>query len=122
MAKILLVDDDFSGGNGAASICAYEGHEIVTATHGLEALEALAEDNFDVILVTALREVAWAIHLLRIIRTDAVHVRVPVIAFVDHADYGGLSALTAAGVTSVVAVPFRSQAVRSALDEVLVPI
>ena len=50
MAKILLVDDDISFRGALMATLEIAGHDITSAENGLEALEVLKENKFDLII------------------------------------------------------------------------
>jgi len=50
-AKILVVDDEKAVRLSLAELLSMEGHQVITAESGEEALQRLEEDNFDLILV-----------------------------------------------------------------------
>jgi len=50
MAKILIIDDERTIRNTLRDILSYEGHEMILASDGLEGLENLKNNKFDIIL------------------------------------------------------------------------
>jgi len=51
MAKILVVDDEKSIRNALKEILEYEKHEVILATNGMECMEQLTKQSFEVLLL-----------------------------------------------------------------------
>lgn len=50
-ARVLVADDDAANRHALSALLASQGHEVVTAADGVEALERLAAGSFDVVVV-----------------------------------------------------------------------
>jgi PAS domain S-box-containing protein len=119
---ILVVDDDDASRILARRILNTIGHDAVFAVDGAEALEKLAERDFDVVFMDVRMPVLDGLEATRRIRDPASAVRrhdVPVIAMTANAMKGDDAECLAAGMTAYMAKPVSADAMRAALAQVL---
>jgi len=81
--KILLVDDDQSILEILADLMAIFGHEHVTATNGLEAIEKLKQDFFHIVLTDMMMPGMDGMELLKHIHSNYPHIKVMVVTGYD---------------------------------------
>lgn len=77
MARILVAEDDPSFGSLLADILESAGHEVVLVKNGAEALEALGQNRYDLVVSDQRMPVLDGLELLR--RLPALGVTIPVI-------------------------------------------
>lgn len=79
MSLILIVDDEFDVLSTYALLLQLEGLEAVTARHGKEALERIAERRPDLILTDYMMPVMNGLALCRHLRSDPALADIPII-------------------------------------------
>ncbi|MCU0662017.1 MAG: sigma-54 dependent transcriptional regulator [Myxococcota bacterium] len=105
-AHILVVDDEPESLRAIARILSARGFEVETASGGSEALERLANDNIDVILVDLVMPGMSGIEVLR--RAKAASERVEVVLMTAFADVDTAVAAVKAGAYDFLTKPFTS--------------
>jgi CheY-like chemotaxis protein len=73
MVKILVVDDDFEDLNTMKTILDKEGYEVIAATNGAKAFDALKSDGFNMILIDIKMPTLSGYDLLRLLREKLNH-------------------------------------------------
>ena len=117
--RILLVEDNPVNRRLATAVLAKHGHSTAEALDGIEALEALAREDFDVVLMdvemprmdglTAAREIRSA-------RSKVRNHQVPVIAMTAHTLTGDRERCLAAGMNDYLTKPLRAADLVTALE------
>ncbi len=113
--KVLVVDDTRTNRMLTARILEKRGHLVKTAENGVEAIEELAREDFDLVLMDVQMPVMSGIEAAKIIRSNDSQVRshdVPILAFSAAAATDGSSGMTAclkAGMNGYLAKPLRLQ-------------
>ncbi len=120
MARILLADDEEPVRALIARALAEDGHEVIAAADGVEALDRLAQDGgrFDLLLTDVKMPAMDGIALALAAARD--HPNVVILLMTGYADQRerahGLDAL----IHDIIAKPFSNQEIRAAVKEALV--
>src|SRR5262245_6979483 len=117
MATVLVVDDEFGIGDLLEGILADEGHHVVVAANGREALERLANTKVDLIVSDLMMPVMDGADLLRGVRKDSALDGVPFLlmcALPQDAIADRIS-----GYDGFLQKPFRTAEVLAAVEEAL---
>jgi two-component system sensor histidine kinase/response regulator len=99
--RILLVEDDETNAQLFTLMLEHGGYEVVRARNGLLAIELLAHERVDLVLLDVRMPVVDGPQLLRHLRADARFFQLPVIfmtAMAHEREYGRLWELGASGV------------------------
>src|SRR5947207_1106334 len=78
--RVLCVDDDARNREHIAAMLGAEGFHVAHATNGAEAMEVIAREKIDVVLLDLMMPVQNGTETLRILRTDPRYEFLPVIA------------------------------------------
>jgi two-component system cell cycle response regulator CpdR len=119
MARILLADDEEPMRTLIARALAEDGHQVIAAADGVEALDRLAKDGgrFDLLLTDVKMPVMDGIALALAAARD--HPNLVILLMTGYADQRerahGLDAL----IHDVIAKPFSNQEIRAAVNEAL---
>jgi CheY-like chemotaxis protein len=120
MARILIVEDDPINAELVAIICKADRHAVTVVHDGREALRALDAAPYDLVLTDVIMPRMDGFTLVALIRSaSAAYATIPIVVMTARSDASSVRALYDAGVQHVVAKPFRSATLRSAIDEVL---
>ncbi|MBO8158724.1 ATP-binding protein [Thermosyntropha sp.] len=106
---VLLVEDNNLNQKIVAEILLNYGFEVVTASNGLECLNLLQKEDFDIILMDMQMPLMDGYEATRLIRQDEKWKNIPVIAMTAHAITGDREKCLACGCTSYIAKPFKSE-------------
>ena len=119
--RILLVEDNPINQKVAASLLARQGHRVDLAENGLQALERLAQADYDVVLMDVQMPVMDGFEATRQLRisTSVRNPHLPVIAITANAMQGDRELCLAAGMNDYVSKPINDREVREALARVL---
>jgi len=79
MAKILVVDDEQTIVETIVELLTWDGHTVLSASNGQRALEILASERPDVMLLDFMMPLKDGIETLRSIRSTAAIASVPVV-------------------------------------------
>ena len=101
MRRILLVDDSAIAREPLARLLSYEGYDVVAASNGLEAIEALRDHNVDLLLLDVMMPRMNGIQLLESLRPQDQYKNLPVIAVTGSLDGTHLSRLRELGVSEI---------------------
>jgi len=108
--QILLAEDSFANRKLALGLLNRWGHEVVVVTTGQEALDAVASQTFDVILMDVQMPEMDGLTASRILREQEQHAgrpRIPIIAMTAHAMKGDRERCLDAGMDDYVSKPIR---------------
>lgn len=119
MAHILIVEDEPTNAEVAAVICQGAGHTVAFASHGVEALNLLERERFDIALVDVQMPVMDGLTLTRRIRARAEWASLPVLGVTAKAGASDQAAMWDAGMTAVVTKPYRNATLRQAIEDLL---
>ena len=120
---ILIVDDNATNRVVAQALCEMFGCSCETAEDGIEALEALQERPFDLILMDIKMPRMDGVQATQAIRAlDGPQRHVPIIALTANADPADVAGYIAAGMVAVVEKPIKPERLRMAMNAALVSI
>ncbi|WP_051261035.1 PAS domain S-box protein [Desulfovibrio inopinatus] len=117
--EILLVEDSSLNAELVKNILIPQGHHVTHAAHGHEALNILAKQDFDLILMDIQMPEMDGVEVTRRIRnhtTLKVPRSIPIIAMTAHAMPEDRRALLAAGLSDYIAKPITIETLLSAID------
>ena len=117
--RVLVVDDVVPNQMIARAMLERDGHQVVCAHDGLDAVDKVQEDSFDVILMDLRMPQLDGLGATRAIRArgDAC-ARVPIIAMTANAGEADRQACREAGMNDFLAKPVSAEALRAALRAV----
>ena len=114
--NILLVDDNLTNQLVASRMLAAAGHMVVTASDGLEALQAASKKRYDVILMDiSMPEMDGIEATKRIRKLRAPFASVPIIALTANAVAGDRERFLAAGMNDYLTKPIRRATIEARL-------
>ena len=118
---ILIVDDNATNRVVAQALCEMFGCSCETAEDGVEALEAVENRAFDLILMDIKMPRMDGVQATRAIRAlDGPQRHVPIIALTANADPADAAGYLAAGMIAVVEKPIKPERLRMAMNAALV--
>ena len=105
--SVLLVEDNPVNLLYATEVLKELGHTVRAVTNGLQAVEAIKDNGYDVVLMDVQMPVMDGLEATRRIRSSgAADSRIPVVAMTAHAMYGDRERFLAAGMNDYIAKPF----------------
>jgi CheY-like chemotaxis protein len=116
-ARILLVEDNPVNQLVAKGMLGKLGCEVVISSHGGEALEALARDAFDLVLMDCNMPVMDGYEATRLIRQNSEWLNLPIIALTANAMPEERERCKTAGMSDYLAKPFHREELGSLLDQ-----
>jgi signal transduction histidine kinase/CheY-like chemotaxis protein len=116
-ARILLVEDNPVNQLVAKGMLGKLGCEVVISSHGGEALEALARDAFDLVLMDCNMPVMDGYEATRLIRQNSEWLNLPIIALTANAMPEERERCKTAGMSDYLAKPFHREELSSLLDQ-----
>ena len=120
--RVLIAEDEAINQLSMKMLMAGEGHEVVLAMHGEQALERLAGQDFDLILMDVGMPVMDGLTAARIIRTAPEFQdksKTPIVALTAHALEGDRQRILAAGMDGYVSKPVDMAELGDVIREVL---
>jgi len=120
MARILVIDDQTSVRGAIRALLEYEGHTVVAAECGHNAVSAIEAFAFDVVIVDIIMPGMDGLDTIKILRDSAP--AVPIIAMSGYAFHGGSSDLdffhmaSELGATCCLQKPFRPRQLIDAIE------
>jgi CheY-like chemotaxis protein len=119
--RVLLAEDNAINQQLAVRILQKRGHEVVVAANGKEAVAALGEGRFDLVLMDLEMPEMGGFEATAAVRAREARTggRVPVIALTAHAMKGDRERCLAAGMDGYVTKPILARELFAAIDEVL---
>lgn len=121
VARILIVEDEEANREVALTICRVAGHVCAAANDGQEALERLASEDYDILLVDVLMPRLDGLELVRMLRATPRWATTPIIGVSARASGSDHAEMLEAGMTAVVTKPYRRGTLLDAIDQVLSP-
>ncbi|NCC24624.1 MAG: PAS domain S-box protein [Deltaproteobacteria bacterium] len=118
--RILLAEDEPVNRLAASMLLEKSGHTVATVEDGRQALEALKEGTFDLVLMDIQMPVMDGVEATRAIRAGlagARNVEMPVVAMTAYAMSGDRESFMAAGITEYLAKPVTREAMDRMLDK-----
>ena len=118
--KILLAEDGLVNQKVAVGLLEKRGHAVTIANNGAEAVEQLACDQFDVVLMDVQMPIMDGMEATRTIRKNeaGTSCRVPIVAMTAHALKGDRQRCLDAGMDDYVSKPFRPQELFAAVERI----
>ncbi|GEM_PF-2249972 len=120
--KLLLVEDNPTNRIYVSDLLQHLGHEVVEAENGLAALDRLAAEEFDLVLMDASMPRMDGIEATKAIRegrAGADNARVPVVILTAHALQGDRERFLAAGADDYLPKPVSARELEKKLGEIL---
>lgn len=106
MAKVLVVEDDPDVRRLVEMKLRLDGIETLTATNGREALDLLAVEKVDLVVLDLMMPVMGGIETCRSIREEASLAHIPIIMLTARAQAADIHEGLSAGATDYVVKPF----------------
>ena len=106
--KVLLADDNALNRELATTLLIQEGHEVLDVQTGVQALEALKENHFDLVLMDVQMPIMDGISATRAIRdpnSGVLNPDIPIVALTAHALKGDRERFLAAGMNDYISKP-----------------
>lgn len=110
--KLLVVEDDFINLIATSKLLERQGHHVLTAENGLEAIDRLKEEFFDVVLMDIQMPVMDGLEALRAIREGRSGVRAqktPIVAMTAYSMTGDKERFISAGMNDYISKPVNSE-------------
>jgi two-component system sensor histidine kinase/response regulator len=119
--RILLVEDNVINQKVASLMLKKNGHVVVTVNNGREAMETLADQDFDAVLMDVQMPVMDGLQTTAAIRAgeEGTDRHLPILAVTAHALHGDRERCLGAGMDGYLAKPIQSAQLLQALAEVL---
>lgn len=114
--KVLLVEDNAVDRKLAETVLTGSGHAVTETTSADDAIEAIAKDSYDVILVDLRLPGTDGLALVRMLRTNAGTDRLAVVAITAYEDRYPRSALLAAGCDACIVKPIDTRSLARELE------
>ncbi|HLY10920.1 MAG TPA: response regulator [Planctomycetota bacterium] len=116
--KILAVDDEEDTRRFLTDLLTQEGHDVVTASTGLEALAAVQIHRFDVVLLDLMMPEVDGYKVIRSMTDHWVNVRVPVVVISCRRDARSRSFARIFGCARYLEKPFKPEDLIEALRDI----
>lgn len=118
--SILVVDDNDIGRLVAGNSLAHYGIRVTEATNGLEAIEQLRENRFDLVLMDLQMPVMDGLGATRVIRRE-MGLQTPIIALTANAFQSEMDQCLAAGMNAYITKPYEESAMMRTILGILEP-
>ena len=108
--RVLLADDNDLNRQLASTLLMEQGHECITVENGAQALEAVKQSDFDIVLMDVQMPIMDGISATRAIRdrnSGARNPAIPIVAITAHALKGDRERFIEAGMNDYIAKPIR---------------
>jgi two-component system chemotaxis response regulator CheY len=119
MATILIAEDNPVNQRMLTFILKKEGHTVITAVHGVEALDRLAETTIDVVITDIGMPEMDGITLLKHMRADASYQELPVIVITASGEDVDYATARKAGANDLLTKPVSSRQLIDTVGRVL---
>jgi len=119
--RVLLAEDNAVNQRVAVRLLEKQGHTVVVASDGRKALEALAREQFDVVLMDVQMPVMDGVEATAAIREKekATGIHIPIIAMTAHAMTGDRERFLADGMDGYVSKPIHGPVLLEAIESTL---
>ena len=118
-ARLLVVDDNEMNRDMLSRRLQRQGFEVVLAEDGQQALDAVAQSPFDVILLDIMMPLMNGYEVLRRLKTNAVHRHIPVIMITAVDDADSIARCIETGAEDHLPKPFNPLILRARIDSAL---
>ncbi len=116
--RVLVVDDNEVNRNVAAAMLTRVGHSVAFATNGIEAVDAVMQQPFDLVLMDLqMPEMDGLMATQRIRRMPPPQGTLPVVAFTAHASSGTWATCAEVGMDALATKPVRPKLLFAAMAE-----
>ena len=115
--SILVVEDNLVNQKMVSSILLKRGYQVQITSNGQEALQALEQKAFHLVLMDVQMPVLDGLEATRLIRKDARWANLPIIAMTAHAMNGDKEGCLAAGMNAYISKPVHSAHLLSIVEE-----
>ena len=119
MATILIAEDNPVNQRMLSFILKKEGHTVIVAIHGIEALDRLAETAIDVVITDIGMPEMDGITLLKQMRADISYEKLPVIVITASGEDVDYNTARKAGATDLLTKPVSSRQLIDTVGRVL---
>lgn len=109
MASILIVDDSRMVRHLVRAVLEQGGHSVIEAEDGLEAMEVLTRERFDLAVVDLNMPGMDGLELVRTVRADPVLADLPLLMLTTEGEIGDREAARQAGVSGFLQKPATAQ-------------
>jgi PAS domain S-box-containing protein len=120
--RILIAEDNPVNQEVAATMLRRRGHHVDIVANGREAVDAVADHSYDVVLMDLQMPILDGIQATVEIRAHEADDRVPIIALTANAAGGEVDRCIAAGMDDYVAKPFRAVDLIAAVENAATPV
>jgi len=110
MARILIVEDNATNQRVVEGLLGKRGHQTTAVSHGGEAIQALEQGNYDLVLMDVQMPVLDGLEATRIIRRNPRWHALPIVGLTAHAMAGDREQCLEAGMNDYLAKPVRPPA------------
>lgn len=117
--KILVTDDDPRNRKLLETLLQAGGYEVISADSGQAALEAIAADQPDLILLDLMMPGMDGFEVVRQLKADPATRGIPIIMVTALDDAASRARLAVAGVSDVIAKPIDRWALQACIDKIL---
>lgn len=117
--KILFVDDEVFCRMSGKVILESSDYEVITADGGLDALEKLKHEKFDLVLLDLMMPDMYGTEVLSKIRQNPELVTLPVILQSGTSDYAQIAQAKSLGIKDIVIKPYNKDAILSIIEKAL---
>ncbi|MCS7091689.1 MAG: response regulator [Verrucomicrobiota bacterium] len=114
--RILVVDDEALVCEAMALMLAFDGHQVQTASNGVEALNCLAKSPFDLVITDYAMPEMRGDELAK--QVALLYPRIPVVMITAHAEVLAANNVPLPGVSLVLSKPFMLDTLRNAIEQV----
>jgi DNA-binding NtrC family response regulator len=116
-ARILIVDDEAAALENLAHVCRKQGYQVVTRSSGMEAIEVLEKEGFDLVLTDLQMENVDGMAVLK--RAKELDPQMAVVLITGYATVDSAVAAMRGGAFHYIAKPFRLDEVREVVRNAL---
>ena len=116
--RVLLVEDDLVNQKVALTLLERWGHRVSVASNGLVALDLLAQNHYDVVLMDMMMPEMDGLEAVRRIRASEEDTHIPVIAMTANAQESDRERCLAAGMDDYISKPIKAPVLQQMLREV----
>ncbi len=117
--KILVVEDNAVNQKVVATILRKKGYTVRVASHGGEAMEALAQEDFGLVLMDVQMPVLDGLEATRLIRREERWKDLPIVAMTAHAMQGDKERCLQAGMNGYISKPVHPAHLLATIDSYL---